>query len=176
VGIAISILTACTSLRVTSDVNPELAGSVHCRTYAWAGSFKSNSPLRSTIANPLNESRLRAAITTNLQAKGLQPATTDAECLVGYGIGAQTVVDGWGGPYYGWGGGWGWRGGYGGAWGWDEPYAYREGIVAVDLYDSKSRQPIWHAAVDQNLIGAIGEDAQKKINAAVAAIFTKYPG
>jgi hypothetical protein len=177
VGVAVAALTACASLRVSSDVNPSLAGTVQCHTFSWAGSFRSNSPLRSTIANPLNESRLRDAITANLQSKGIQPATTDAECLVGYGIGAQNVVDwpyaGWG-P--GWGGGWGWRGRYGGAWGWyDYPYTYSEGIVAVDLYDGKTRQPIWHASVDQNLIGATGPDAQKKIDAAVAAIFTKYP-
>jgi hypothetical protein len=52
---------------------------------------------------------------------------------------------------------------------------YREGIVAVDLYDGKSRQPIWHASVDQDLTGATGDKADTKIKAAVAALFTKYP-
>jgi hypothetical protein len=114
----------------------------------------------------LNETRLREAIETHLQAVGVQPATADADCLVGYGIGASSVVEGvypaWGGPWYG-----GWYGG---------PYVYHEGIVAVDVYDAKSRQPLWHASADQSLHGATGEEAEKRIDRAVAAIFRKYPG
>jgi hypothetical protein len=134
--------------------------------------------MRNGIANPVNESRLRGAITTQLAAVGVQPATGDtASCLVGYGIGSQTDISGaypagWG---WGYGPGWGWRGSYGGYWGWDEPYVYREGIIAVDLYDAKSKQPIWHASANQSLYGANGADAEQKIDKAVAAIFTKYP-
>ena len=103
------------------------------------------------------------------------------DCLVGYGIGARTQIEGaypvgwgWG---FGYGRGWGWRGGgyYGGYAGWDEPYVYHEGIIAVDLYDAKSKQPIWHASVNQSLYGAIGAEAEQKIDKAVAVIFTKYP-
>jgi hypothetical protein len=174
-SIAISITvgtTACTSLRVHSDVNAALVHSVQCHTFAWAGSFRSTSPLRSTIANPLNESRLRSAIATHLQATGTQLTTGNADCLVGYGIGARNLVEG---AYpVGWGWGWGWRGGY--VAGWDGPYVYREGIIGVDLYDAKSKQPLWHATVNQDLYDATGDDAEKKINAAVDAIFRKYPG
>jgi uncharacterized protein DUF4136 len=176
-------LVACASLRVTSDVNRAVAGSVQCHTFAWAGTFKGDSTLRDTIANPVNEARLRNAIAANLAAVGVHPATGDtADCLVGYGIGARTSVEGgypggWGGGLgYGYGGyGWGWGGGYGGYWGWDEPYVYHEGIIAVDLYEAKGKQPIWHASVNQNLRGATGEDAEKRIDKAVAALFTKYP-
>jgi hypothetical protein len=169
-------LAACASLRVTSDVNTPLASSVQCHTFAWAGAFHGNSPLRNGIANPLNESRLRTAIAAHLASVGVQPATGAADCLVGYGIGAQTNVEGvypagWG---WGYGYGYGW-GGYGGPWGWDEPYVYHEGIVAVDLYDGKSKQPIWHASVEQGLYGLTGPKAEQKIGTAVAAIFTKYP-
>jgi Domain of unknown function (DUF4136) len=168
---AVLMLSACITSRVTSDVASGASAS-QCHTFAWAGSFHNNGSGRS-VANPVNESRLRSAIAANLAAKGVQPASGEADCLVGYGIGVQTVVEG-GYPYpYGW--GWGWRGGYYGAWGWDGPYAYREGIVAVDLYDGKSRQPLWHASVDQNVVGLTGAAADNKIKSAVAAIFTKYP-
>ncbi len=174
-------LVACASLRVTSDVNRAVAGSVQCHTFAWAGTFKGDSPLRDSIANPVNEARLRTAITANLAAAGVQPAANGqaADCLVGYGIGSRTSIEGaypvgwgWG---WGYGPGWGWRGGLGGYWGWDEPYVYHEGIIAVDLYDGKSKQPIWHASVNQNLQSAVGADAEQKIDKAVAALFTKYP-
>jgi hypothetical protein len=113
---------------------------------------------------------------------GVRPATENADCLVGYGIGQRNVVEGGYayGPYgyggWGWGGGWGWRNGWaGGGWGWDYPYVYQEGVIGVDIYDGKSKQALWHASVDQSLTGATGVKAEKKINDAVAAIFTKYP-
>lgn len=173
-------LGACTSLRVTSDVNQPLASTVKCQSFDWAGSFKGSSDaLRGTIANPVNEARLRTAIQSNLATVGVQPKTEDADCLVGYGIGQRNVVDGY--PYggyggWGWGGGFGWRHGWaGGAWGWDYPYVYQEGMIGVDIYDGKSKQALWHASVDQNLNGVTGDKAEKKIKDAVAAIFTKYP-
>jgi hypothetical protein len=168
-------MAACTSLRVTSDVNTPLISSVKCHSFAWAGSFQgSTDSLRSTVANPVNESRLRAAIQANLGTVGVQPVTADADCLVGYGIGMRNVVDGY--PYgWGWGGGFGYRRGFVGGWGWDYPYVYHEGVIGVDLYDAKSKQAVWHASVDQNLSGATGDKADRKIKDAVAAIFTKYP-
>src|SRR6185437_15551254 len=119
-------LAACTSLRVTSDVN-RAVGSVQCHTFAWAGAFKGDSPMRNGIANPINEARLRGAITAQLAAVGVQPvaAGSPADCLVGYGIGSRTAIAGaypvgWG---WGWGVGygWGWRSGPYGYYGWDEP-------------------------------------------------------
>ena len=173
-------LVACASLHVTSDVNRAMVGSVQCHTFAWAGTFKGDSTLRDSIANPVNEARLRNAITANLANVGVRPVAGDnADCLIGYGIGSKTSIEGaypagwgWG---LGYGPGWGWRGGMGGYWGWDEPYVYHEGIIAVDLYDGKSKQPVWHASVNQNLRGVTGEDAEKKIDKAVAALFTKFP-
>jgi hypothetical protein len=162
--------TACAYQRVTTDINPAL-GVSQCHTYAWAGAFHANAGVAQNVANPLNEARLRDAIAVNLQSKGVQPATADADCLVGYGIGVQTVIEG-GYPM-----GWGWAGrrGFFGGWDWDYPYVYREGVVAVDLYDARSRQPLWHASVDQNVAGLTGAAADDKIKTAVAAIFTKYP-
>ena len=175
---AVCGLAACTSLHVTSDVNKALVGTMRCQSFEWAGSFHGSSDsLRSTIANPVNESRLRTAIQANLLTVGVQLAPQNPDCLVGYGIGARNVVEGGAYPYGAWGGGFGWRHGwYGGAaWGWDYPYVYQEGVIGVDIYDGKSKQALWHASVNQNLNGATGEKAEKKIRDAVAAIFTKYP-
>ena len=119
-----------------------MVGSVQCHTFAWAGTFKGDSPLRNGIANPVNEARLRGAIPAQSRDRRRTAGRRRrcADCLVGYGIGAQTSIEG---AYpVGW--GWGWvrprlglaRWLYGGYWGWDEPYVYREGIIAVDLYDA----------------------------------------
>jgi hypothetical protein len=163
-------LAACSSLYVKSDVNTALVGRVHCGSYAWAGSFSGNSPLRGTIASPLNESRLRAAIAAQLRVP-VQPGPGYADCLIGYGIGAHNVVEGaW--PYAGWGYPYG---PYGWGWGWSGPYVYTEGIIGVDVYDARTRQPLWHATVDQSLVGVSGPEAEKRIDAAVVALFAKYP-
>jgi hypothetical protein len=162
------------ALQVRTDANTAL---IHaCHSFDWAGSFRGNTSLRTTIANPLNESRLRAAIAGRLQSMGVTQASGKADCLIGYGIGANSVVVG--GPYpdWGWGGGWGWRGPYWGGVGWYGPDVIREGIIGVDIYDGASREPMWHASVDQDLTGAKGPEAEKRINAAVQAIFAKYPG
>src|ERR1700733_15390345 len=90
------MLSGCIPARGTSDVATAASAS-QCHTFAWAGSFHHNGNARS-VANPLNESRLRSAIAANLAAKGVQPASGEADCLVGYGIGVQTVVEG-GYPY-----------------------------------------------------------------------------
>lgn len=166
--LALSVtLSGCTGLYVRSDVNTSLIGKVHCTTFGWAGSFRGNSPLRNTVANPINENRLRSAIAQHLRMDGGPPGSAD--CLVGYGIGSSSVVD-WSYYGYGWGYPWGW------GWGWPGPYVYQQGVIAVDLYDAKSGQPIWHASVDQSLAGVSGAEAEKRIDAAVAALFTKYPG
>jgi len=179
-GACVAALTGC-ALQVRSDVNRAAFHPGQCRTYAWAGAFRADNPMHTTVANPVNESRLRAAIAAHLQTLGVQLAASNADCLVGYGIGSTVAIDwapypGWG---YGYGYGWGWGGGWGGPygpWGWGAPFPYRQGIVGIDLYDAKTREALWHASVDQDLYGATGADAERKIDAAVDALFTKFPG
>jgi hypothetical protein len=173
VSLAALTLNACGPY-VRSDVNTAAISRVRCGTFAWAGEFRSSSPLRSTIANPVNESRLRTAIASHLGGV-IQPAPGGADCLVGYGIGGYYVLGG-ADPYpYGW--AWSYPYGWGAGpypYGWG-PYADREGVIAVDLYDARTGQPLWHASTEQSLFGVTGPEAEKRIDAAVAAIFTKYP-
>jgi hypothetical protein len=179
-AVAVGCLAAC-ALTVRSDVNKAAFHPGQCRTFAWIGSFREDNPMRSGVANPVNESRLRTAITAHLQTIGVQLASGNADCLVGYGIGTTLVVDsGWGYPYYGWGYGgyWGWRGPYWGPYwgGWyGGPYAYRQGMIGIDLFDARTKEPLWHASVDQDLYGAVGADAEHRINVAVDALFSHFP-
>ena len=176
---AATALAGCTGIPVRTDQNSRLLASVHCQSLAWAGGFKGASPLRSTIANPLNEARLRDAIAADLQTAGLTLVdAAKAQCLIGYGIGTQRQVDtvypdGWDyGPGYwgrGWGPGWGW------GFGWGEPYVYNRSFITMDLYDAASKQPLWHASAEQSLSGLTGDAATQRIRAAVNAIFLKFP-
>ena len=88
VPVVAATLAGCSTLSVKSDVNTALVGNVRCNTFAWAGAFHGNSALRGTVASPLNESRLRAAIAAHLNVY-IQDAPGAADCLIGYGIGSS---------------------------------------------------------------------------------------
>lgn len=192
-AVAASIaLAGCTTIPVRIDQNAQLLATVHCQSVGWAGGFKGDSPLRSSIANPLNEARLRDAIAANLQIAHIPLMDTPApgaaaageqgaRCLIGYGIGMQQQIDsvypagwGYGAGYYGrgWGPGWG---GYGWGYGWGAPYVYHTSFITLDLYDAASREPLWHASAEQSLSGLSGDAATQHIRAAVDAIFLKFP-
>ncbi len=61
-------------------------------------------------------------------------------------------------------------------WATDGIYTYREGRIAVDMFDAKTREPLWHAEVEKDLSGLTGEKAEAHINAVVTAMFAKFPG
>jgi hypothetical protein len=176
-------LAACTSLPVTTDANPNMSV-LNCHTYAFAPEHVANAAQPAAYGNPLNAERLRIAIENNLAAKGIQRAERGAaECVVGYAMGTRQVFDdyygGLGGFYGGFGGfyGGGFYGSglYGGGFGWDGPYVRDETRIAVDLFDAKTRTPIWHASVSQSVSDLTGPRAEAKINAGTAAIFAKFP-
>jgi len=176
---AILILGACTTLPVTTDVNPHYSVA-NCHTYAFAHEHVANVDQPAAFGNPLNADRLRLAIEAQMKARDITLVAdrTAADCIVGYAMGTRQVFDDFYGPYgagWGWGGGWGRRG-----WGWgggfyDGPYVYDETRIAVDVFDAKSRIPIWHASVSQTVSDLTGPHAVEKINAAAAAIFAKFP-
>jgi hypothetical protein len=174
-GLSVS-LAACTTLRVTTDVNPNFSVA-NCHSYAFA-MVRVGGP-DSAFSNPLNADRLRASIEAGLAARGVtkvDPAAAD--CKVGYALGSRQVFTdyyaGWG---VGWGGGWGWRRGWGGGgyWGYDGPWVENETRIAVDVFDNRSNQPIWHGAVSQTISDLTGPNAEVKINTAVQAILAKLP-
>jgi len=176
-------LAACSTLRVTTDVNPNLSVT-SCHTYAFAKEFVANANQPAAYGNPLNAERLRVAIESNLAARGIQRADrAAADCVVGYAMGTRQVFNdyyngfgpgwGFGGGYYGRGGLYG--GGFYGGWGWDGPYVSDETRIAVDLFDAKSHTPIWHASVSQSVGDLTGPNAEAKIGAGTAAIFSKFP-
>jgi len=176
-------LAACSTLRVTTDANPNMSVA-NCHTYAFAKEFVANANQPAAYGNPLNAERLRVAIEANLAARGIQRADhAAADCVVGYAMGTRQVFNDYYGGFgpglgfgYGYGYGYGWGGGglYGG-YGWDGPYVSDETRIAVDLFDAKSRTPIWHASVSQSVGDLTGPNAEAKIGAGTAAIFSKFP-
>jgi hypothetical protein len=180
IGACLTALAACSTLSVRTDTNPNFPV-LSCHTYAFAQEHVANADQPAAYANPLNAERLRNAIEANLAARGIQRADlASADCVIGYAMGSRQVFNdyygGFGGGWgYGWGHGWGPGPGFYGAWGWDGPMVQDETRVAIDVFDGKSRKPMWHASVSQSVYDLRGPRAVEKINAAVAAIFTKFP-
>ena len=179
IGGALVALGACTSLPVRTDINPNMSAA-NCRNYAFADEHVANTDQPSAFGNPLNAERLRQAIESNMAAKGFQKTSDrkSADCVVGYAMGTRQVFDDYYGNFgvgWGWGGGWG-RRGWGGGVGFDGPYVRDETRISIDLFDAKSRVPIWHASVSQSVADLTGPNAVDRINAAANAIFTKFPG
>jgi len=177
-GSTLLALGAC-SLPVRTDINPNLSVT-SCHTYAFADEHVANTDQPSAFGNPLNAERLRQAIEANMSARYIQKAADrkSADCVVGYAMGTRQVFDDYYGNFgigWGWGGGWGHRG-WGGGIGYDGPYVRDETRISVDLFDAKSRVPIWHASVSQSVSELTGPHAVERINAATTAIFTKFPG
>ena len=170
-------LGACTTLNVSTDVNPAFSVS-NCHTYTFAKEVNAGGP-DAAFGNPLNGDRLRAAIESNMAARGVTKAAdpASADCVIGYALGTRQVFNdyyaGWGAGWgYGWGRpGWGW----GGGWGYDGPWIENETRIVVDVFDARAHKAIWHGSVSETMSDLKGPNATAKINAATAAIFAKLP-
>lgn len=176
-----ALLSACSTMNVRSD-SAAAANLGSCHSYAWVEPVAGSRP--NPFGNPLNDQRLRDAIAQRLQSHGMTPATGGtADCQVAYSAGSRTNVEGVNRPRFsfGFGTGWGhWGRGTSGSvfWDTDYPYTYSEHRVALDVFQGSdaSRRPLWHASVDIDLANLSGAEAEKRIDAAVAAMFAKYPG
>jgi len=112
--------------------------------------------------------------------KGLTAATdaASADCVVDSAIGSRDAVDNYGHSHWsfglGVGSGFG-NHGFGSVGLGTEPYARHEGRIAVNLYDAKTHQPLWHAWTDTDVTRLTGNQAAARISAAATALFAKYP-
>jgi hypothetical protein len=178
----LAVLSACSTLTARSDSDAAANLGV-CRSWSWMETQVATRP--SPFDNPLNDKRVRGAITQRLQSRGMTLAESGpADCQVAYAFGARTTRDDYNRPRVsfglgtGW-GGWG-RSGTAGSIFWDMsgPNTWRESRMSIDLYRSggaAGREPLWHASVDTDVTQLTGAEAEKRIDAAVAAMFAKYP-
>lgn len=139
--------------------------------------------------NTLAESRLRQAVTRELQARGLEPAGVGADLVVRVSARdterTDIVSSGWGGyPWYGGLGYFGYRGyfGYGGYGGYFGPYGYGgggdvwtrrylAGSLTVDVVERDSGELVYRAQVTDE----VGKNLEKHMARAMERAFKKFP-
>jgi Domain of unknown function (DUF4136) len=152
------------------------------RTYKWVDLKGADEP------NQITQNQIKAAIDSELAAKGLTKTDSDDADLY---VGMQTAIgtekqftsfsSGWGaGP--GWGGGWyGPRGAmYGGGMTSSTTTGSTStiyiGQLGVDMYDSKNKDLVWRGRVSKTINPKAKPDKQEKnIKKAVAKLFKNYP-
>ena len=173
-------LSACSTPQVRYDYDAKINIANYHR-YVWEQAATEATPGGPAFDNPLNEQRLREAVEAQLSARNLQLAAAGEppDSYVTLSIGTRHSIErddrfpvrvGFG---FGT-----WSPGFGSSvfFSNDGQYSYREGRLTIDFYDANTRKPIWHATVEQDLSYLTGVDAQKRIDAVVAAMFAKFPG
>jgi hypothetical protein len=132
------------------------------------------------VGQELIDSRIVAAIESQLAAKGFTKATDAPDVFVVYHMAfdkekdISTYSSGYGGGYgpYGWGWGGGWAGG-------TTTTQVRDilvGTMVIDMADAKKGQLVWRGVgVKEVNTQANPEKRDKSINNAVAKIFKNYP-
>ena len=168
--IAALLLTGCQTAVVNTDFDPS-ANFTAYRTYHW---LPSEAPRG---MNPLMFRRVKDSIDRSLGARGYTQAS-NGDFAITFTIDERDRIraDDWG---YGW-GGWGWGGwgyGWGGWGGWGHPYldvyTVTQRSLIIDVYDAKTRAPIWHGVGKRESYSDRIDYA--RLDRAVDAVLAKFP-
>ena len=166
-------LSACSTLRVGSDYDRSADFSAY-HTFLWMPRAQYGT------RNPLVAARARDAIQTELLQKGFvytsNPAAADF--IVDFTIGAheRTDIESYPAPYAG-----PWYGNYPNWWGgpyWGnsiDVHQYREGTLAIDVFDAHTDKPVWHGWAKKELTQADLDHSEEPIRRAAQAVLAQFP-
>ena len=170
-----TLLTGCaTTLKAHSDHDTSQNFSAY-RTFTWMADQPMIAPPGDVVrVSPLNRRRIEESIESALAAKGFQKVTDRAvaDFVVSYSVGARDRIDAHSFPAP-----------YAGAWRWGHPYyghdvdvdVYREGTLAIDVFDGKTHQPVWHGWASKRITEHDIRHAAEQIPPAVASILSNFP-
>ncbi|MBV1905448.1 MAG: DUF4136 domain-containing protein [Pseudomonadales bacterium] len=172
----ITLLSGCTSSAVV-----DYDRSVQFERYK-TFAFISDHPMilgsTSFPVSPLLEGRLTQAIQTSLQSRGLVFSTDreTADVAVSFTVGSREKisVDSYPSAYQGYYGRYDWGAGY--YYGNDVSVRqYTQGLLAIDLFDVKARQPVWHAKASQQITSKMQKKPESFIQKIVDSMLSKFP-
>ena len=166
-------LSACETLRVGSDYDRAANLSTY-KSFTWVPREDYGT------RNPLVVERARDAIKAGLEQKGYMYVADEnaADFTVDFTIGAHDRLDvhtyplRYAGPWWSYGPGW-----------WGYPYwgsgvdvhQYREGILAIDVFDAKTHKPVWHGWAKKSLTRGDMDHSSGAIHEAATAVLAKFP-
>jgi hypothetical protein len=176
-GVLVGLLSACSSARVNTDVDPK-ANLSNYRTFKFTdGENKAgDNPL---YRSSLVDNSIHAEIAIQLEKRGINEDVTNPDMFVAYHTYTEKKQSSSNSYYPMMYGGWGWRF-Y--PWGY-APYPYNywdgyqrtytEGTLIIDAIDAKTNQVVWRGSISD----AIDDPANlhRKAVKAVEIIFKKFP-
>lgn len=128
----------------------------------------------------LDDRRVIAAVTRELEARGYRSVAGDPDLLVNFAVTTEEIQDVQRvpasvvpPPWYGW------RGGY--YYPWPaytyETYVdrYQRGTLYIDLVDAERRQLVWEGSAQGRVTQATRDDPAAAVDGAVTEIFARYP-
>jgi len=167
------MLGACVSQRNWMDYDESAMFSGY-HTFAWMPREHHAS------RDALVAARARGAIEAELVSKGYThvPDPQDADFIIDYTIGPRDRVDPQWYPhpyfvpdltvYSEW---WGYR-----YWGLQiDLHQYREGTLALDVFDPVSRMPVWHGGAGKELTSSHKASSEASIRAVAQAVLQSFP-
>ena len=164
-GLMSGCATTVYDVRYDYDTKADFA---HLETYDWLPIPTSAEIDRITIE------RIKNAVNTQLEAKGLKMTSDDPDFLIASHVGKKEKVriEDWG---YGYGPHGRYWGGYGGPRGVDV-YKYEEGSLILDFVEPKSKKLIWRGSAKAQInTDKTPEKREKLIAEAVQKILEKFP-
>jgi hypothetical protein len=171
------LLSGCATIKTGSHQDESAAFSDYS-TFAWIA----DNPLilgagEQSAISPLSQKKIVQAIENELSRKGFT-YTVDpdrADFVVSYTVGTREKIDETSYPVA-----------YHGTWGWHMygryyyqtevvHRTYTEGTLGIDVFDGKTKQPVWHGWASKSVTSADREDPSPVIQKAVAAIIKRFP-
>jgi hypothetical protein len=150
VVIAVALSACASTPDVSSDTTPG-ANFAAYRSYAWVNT------LPPAGMNPVAFERIRQGIDGSLAAKGYTKGEAgDLSLILTLGARDKTDVTTWGrfGRQV-------------------DVYQYTQGKMSVDVFDTKTKQPLWHGEATQTI--EPGKTDPAMIDAAVTGVMAKFP-
>ena len=171
-----AFLTACETIRTGSHYD-ETTNFGAYQTFSWIDENPYIGDGSTVRVSPLAQSKIQRAIQTQLEQLGYSfiEDRDDADFVLAYTVGTRDRirVDSYPAAYHG-------------SWGWHvhgsyyyihetTVHSYTEGTLGVDMFDGKSRKPVWHGWAEKTITESDREDPSSVIEAGVAKLFESFP-
>lgn len=171
------IMAACSGLTVNSDFDPG-ANFNAFQTYEWLPD--SESEAAALADDPIIDRRIRAAIDSNLQAKGFRRLDDGADFSIGYQLSTRedisytTMHSGWGSYGYGWGY---WGGGVGLSSSRTRRNVTTVGQLLIGIFDESSKEMVWRGSGEKAISNRqmSPEDSQAEIDDIIDQVMASFP-
>ncbi|GAA0821670.1 DUF4136 domain-containing protein [Colwellia sp. D2M02] len=176
----LSVGCTSNSAKISFDKNTNI-DTKNYKTFAWLTTAKIMAP--PTDINPVMKVRVDESIEQAFIAKGYQliDDAEKADFTISYTVGSREEIKvnsypstyntgfGWGSGYYGG------RGFYGASMGTDTSVRqYTQGKLAIDVYDVKTHQPVWHGWATKRLSSDDKETPSATINDVVSQVVNQF--